>query len=74
VRFLPLSIRRQGLEKFLDGTTQKHNGWAYADFVKLYDGKVNPSNLARAFYVDRATMLHWIEVHKEELRAKKDVV
>jgi len=73
VRFLPPSIRRQGLKMYLDNTSNRHNGWDYEAFCKLYNSKVNPSNLARAFKVDRSTMLHWIEVHKEELKSKNNL-
>ena len=71
MRFLPPSIKLEGLEVFLNRTMQKHNMFDYSVFCRLYDAKVNPSNLARAFRVDRKTILRWIKVHKEEQKIEQ---
>lgn len=74
MRYTPISLRQLGLETYLNKTTPQHNGFGYQDFCILYDARVNPTNLARAFNVKtRETILHWIEIYKEELKAKNSI-
>ena len=62
-----LSIRRIGLKKHLNDTAEKHNGYAYDDFVKMVTSEVNVANLARVFNVDPRTVMNWLEVYQKEL-------
>lgn len=40
----------------------------------MYAAKVNPSNIARAFNLKtRNTVIHWIEIYKEELQTEHKV-
>lgn len=72
MRFTPLSLRRIGMKKYLDETAKQHNGFDYEVFCKLYNAKVNPTNMARAFNLKtRNTMLHWLQIHEEELNSSK---
>ena len=74
MRFTPMSLRRIGIKDYLNSTAMQHNGFDYDDFCKLYNAKVNPSNLARAFNLKtRETVLHWIQIHKEELKNKHEM-
>ncbi len=68
MRFIPVSIRRQGLQFYLNKTASRHNGFDYRDFCAMYNANVNVSNMARAFNLkSRGTMLHWRRLYKEDL-------
>lgn len=63
------SIAKEGLRSYLDRTKDQHNDLEYADFVRLFDSKVNKSNLARAFNINRKTLTKWLGVYQDEAKA-----
>lgn len=67
MHYSPLSIRTEGLENYLNRTASKHNGFGYAELVKLTDAKVNLANIAKAFTVNRVTITKWLSIHEDEL-------
>lgn len=66
MRYLPISIKKEGLQAYLDRTKVTHDGFGYKRFVKEYEKGQNSSALARMFSVSRNTMLKWIKVHEAE--------
>lgn len=69
-RYVPPRIESMGLKIFLDSSKSKHNGFGYAEFVKLYKSEVNFQNLGRAFGVSRAAVVRWANIYEEEQQAK----
>lgn len=73
-RYTPPSITDKGLKNHLNATKDLHNGYDYADFVKMVtpdkDGTqpVNKANIARLFKVNRLTVDKWIAIYKEEAK------
>lgn len=62
----PPSIRTVGLGKFLDKNKHKHNDMGYTQFCIFLEAKMNITNIARAFNVNRMTALNWFEIYLEE--------
>lgn len=65
-RYIPPRIADKGLERHLNDTAERHNGYAYNDFVDMRSRDVNVANLARIFGVDVKTVKHWIEIYNKE--------
>lgn len=61
--YKPLSIKKEGLESYLNRTTDKHNGFGYLEFIKLMKAKVPVTKLAKAFQVNRVTIKKWQNIH-----------
>jgi len=50
-----------GLEKYLDGTKDFHNGNGYSDFVDLLNLKVPKTEIAKKFNVSKVTIHAWVK-------------
>lgn len=66
MKYKPKTIDEIGLEKYLNQTIDKHNGFTYDGFINMIKTDVNQTNIARAFKVDRRTVSRWIEVYHQE--------
>jgi hypothetical protein len=66
-RYKPPTIANTGLSNYLDSTRVEHNGFSYVEFTKMVDNKLNASNIARAFGVDRRTIIKWVVILEKEL-------
>lgn len=71
MNYRPMSIKREGLSKYLQRTSDRHNGFAYDEFLKLVEAKVTAANLAKAFKVNRVTITKWLHIHEDELEKAK---
>lgn len=72
MRYRPtISIREEGLKKYLNRTKALHDGYDYKQFVKEYEKGQNSSALARMFNVSRNTMLKWRKVYESEKTRQK---
>lgn len=71
VRYLPVSIKQEGLKKYLTRTTNEHDGYGYIAFVKELNKGQSPTSLARMFGVTRNTIYKWTKIHQSEV--KKEV-
>ena len=60
------SIRKLGLKKHLEATKTIHNNFGYDNFVVMLASGVNVSNIAKAYNVDRRTVVKWLQIYKEE--------
>lgn len=60
-------IKEKGLRSYLDNTVELHNGCNYEEFVKRVDLGEPMSIIARAFKVDRRTIMKWVSIYEEEL-------
>lgn len=63
MRFTP--IEQLGLKKYLDGTSDIHNDYKYEDFIKMVESGLNATNIAKAFKVDRRTIVHWTNIYEK---------
>lgn len=66
VRYLPVSIKSEGLKSYLDRTKNQHDGFGYNRFVKEYNKGQTPAALARMFSISRNTAHKWVKIHKNE--------
>jgi hypothetical protein len=72
------TIQEQGLRRFLDNTSHKHNNRGFDDFQRLltvgdeFGEPVPASKIARAFGVSRPTIERWTLILKQE-SAKNDL-
>lgn len=66
MRFIPTSIKQEGLQKYLDRTADQHDGYDYSRFIKELEKKQNPTALSRMFKVSRNTINKWIKVKSYE--------
>jgi hypothetical protein len=59
-------IEQQGLQKYLDGSTDIHNNQGYVDFAFYIIHRVPVSAIGRMFFVNRKTVEKWRNILKEE--------
>lgn len=69
MKYKPPSIQEIGLKEYLSRTSNQHMHFGYDAFVAMVEQDVNPTNIARAFNVDRRTVVKWLEVYKKENHA-----
>lgn len=63
--FKPLSIKEEGLEKYLNRTRALHNGLGYTDFVERLRLKVPKTKIAKDFNVsDNTIWKTWLPLYK----------
>lgn len=55
------TIDELGLEKYLEATTDFHNGLGYIDFIDLLNLKVPKTEIAKKFNVSKVTIHSWIK-------------
>lgn len=67
MRHKPKSLEEIGIENYLESTKGQHGNFGFTEFKRLFDSNVNPTNIAKAFNVDRRTVNRWIMVHEKEL-------
>jgi hypothetical protein len=60
-------IEDVGLRKYLDDTTDKHNGHDYDYIVPLFEAKVNDTNIGKLYKVDWRTVKSWREIYNKEI-------
>lgn len=63
-----ISIKKDGLQAYLDNTRSSHNGFGYDSFVSMVELEYRPStaSMAKIFSVSYKTMEKWILVYKLE--------
>jgi hypothetical protein len=66
MKYKPPSIEEIGLDIYLDSRKEDHNDFGYHEFMKMVENEVNPTNIAKAFNVDRRTVIKWVQVYNQD--------
>jgi DNA invertase Pin-like site-specific DNA recombinase len=66
MRHIPPSIESIGLERYLNEKVESHNNFGYQDFVIMLEQKLSKSSIAKAFGVNRNTIIKWIAIYEKE--------
>lgn len=63
-------LKKLGLQPYLGGTHDLHNGYSYRDFDTMVTNGVNATNLSRVFGVNVKTVNKWLDVYEYEKNKK----
>lgn len=60
-------IKEKGLKDYLDNSAALHNGNGYEEFAKRVKLNEAMTVMARAFKVDRRTIMKWVVIYEQEV-------